>query len=124
MYFNADPSSAWAQIAARLPYMAPTLLVEVVGIVLALVLARRRVGPALCVILALGAMLVVGVVCMLARETLVAGVYRGERFFDDIRPILIAIGVLESLVHAGAIGLLVVAALAWRRRNTHTALAS
>ncbi len=115
--YNTDPGSAWSLIAARLPYLTPMILVEIAGILLAIVLARRAVGPALCVILALGAMLLVGVASLVARQTLMAGVNRGERAFEDIYPLMIAIDIVHVMTDTAALVLLITAALAWRRRQ-------
>ena len=113
MLFSGDPASVWSQIAHRLPWMAPMLLVAVGGIVTAAALAGRRRAPAACVIVALGALSVVALGTVVARELLMAGVYRGERWHEDVRPLLTLIDVVGVLVHAGGVGLLVLAALAW-----------
>jgi len=117
-FFASDPLNTWSMIGNRVLFMIPVILVQLGGMVLALVFMRARVGPALCVLIGLGVSLFISLVATIAHEFTMRPVYLGEKYFEDVHPIIIAIGILQSLVHAGALGLLIVGALAWRRRTT------
>ena len=48
-------------IANQLVFMVPEILVQIVGMILALVFIRGRLGPAVCVLIGLGASLLMGI---------------------------------------------------------------
>ncbi len=102
-------------IANELVFMIPVILVQIVGMILALVFIRGRLGPAMCMLIALGASLLFGVGGQVTRQLVLHDVYTGETDFQSIQPVMIAIGAVMALVHAGSLILLIVAALAWRK---------
>ncbi len=115
-----DPGSVWSQIGYALLFMSPVTLVQTLGIVLALVFMRGRVGPALCVLAGLGIGLVFSIAGMVGHELVRHhGFVTGEIGFEQARTYHAAIAAVTSLAHAASLVLLVVAALAWRRRVSH-----
>ena len=115
-----DPASAWSVIGERLLFMSPAMLVQLVGMLAALVFIRGRVGPSVCVLIALGASLVLSVGWVIARELIVREMYTSGRPYEDIRPVVILIDAVQTLVHAVSLALLIVAALAWRKKPQAT----
>lgn len=121
MTLLSDPTSVWSVIGERLAFMSPVILVQLLGMLTALIFIRGRVGPSLCVVFALGAMLLFSVGGMIAHELIMHNMYMDGRPYEDIRPFIIAISVVQTLVHAGSLTLLIIAALTWRRKATPVA---
>ncbi|MEO1008576.1 MAG: hypothetical protein AAFX79_08415 [Planctomycetota bacterium] len=116
--FPVDPASFWSLVFGQLVGASPMLIVEILGLILGFAYMHRAHRAGVLVVIACAASLLNEFVFVFGYAWLSHRMYT-EEFVVDFAPWFTALAVGTTLIRAGALGLLVFAALSGRTAAAH-----